>query len=198
MSYWWQIPDSLQVNGCLLDADASLFNETIVFPDWNVVAVKPTIWYEFSESWWVGPLAPRITLAGDEYCVRHAAQLGVVFNLTPGDSIRLVYKMTPWDTAVADTIRGEMKAYYRGLIPTTQTSRFLRSRRSSAIWHQGAILLSRPERGPFELLDLRGHILSTRDQIDGPRTRVIPSNRPSPGLYHLRWPGGHAGVVVPR
>jgi len=192
MRYWWQIPDSAKVNACLL------FEETSNFPDWNVVVVNPRDWYEYPVLRWGGPLVPRITLDGDEYCVRHAAQLGVVFNLTPGDSIRLEYKMTPWDTAVADTIRGEMKAYYRGLISTTHASRFARNQRSSATWRQGAILLSRPERGPFELVDLRGHILSTRDQIDGPRTRVIPSNRPSPGLYHLRWPGGHAGVVVPR
>lgn len=192
MVYWWRLPDSNQVNNCLL------LDESLRFPYGDLL--RSTTWYEFSAGIliWGGPLVPRLTLDLDEDCVRRSRGYGGVFNLKPGDSIRLEFKMTPWDTAVTDTIRGEIKAYLRDSMPTIRARRHRITRGPAASWNHGSILLSRPEVGPFELIDLRGHTLTTRAQTDGQRTRVVPSTTLSPGLYHLRWPEGSASLVVPR
>lgn len=190
MDYWWRIPDTLQVNGCLL------VNRTNRFPIGGLVPYGP--WHRFTIQGNGGPMVPRIDLDLDSTCASLYRAKGV-FNIRAGDSIRLEYKMTSRDTSVADTIRGEMKAYYTGRIFKVGISQRSEDQPLTASWRLGAVLLSSPtHKGPFELIDLRGHVLRTTSRIEGHRTWVAPVSTPSPGLYLVRWQGGNAGVVITR
>lgn len=189
MEYWWRIPDTLQVNGCLL------VNRTNRFPIGGLVPYGP--WHRFTIQANGGPRVPRIDLDLDSTCASLYRTKGV-FNIHAGDSIRLEYKMTSRDTSVTDTIRGEMKAYYTGRIFKVGVSHRSGVQPMTASWRQGAVLLSVPHEGPFELIDLRGHVLRSTSRIEGQGTWVAPVAIPSPGLYQVRWPGGAAGILIMR
>ena len=207
MSYWWRLPDTSKVTGCLM---ALVDISGAVLPT-ETVPVSPSTWYEQSDfgGSFAGPIAPRLSLYEDYWCSVFWGKRGKkpTLKLVPGDSILLEYKMTPRDTSVADTIWGEMNAYYLGIedhwatdvnpyLPTSVT-RKMKLSGAYVAWSHGQILLAHPETGPVLVTNLRGQILSTRTRIDGTNTWIMPASPMPPGVYRLRWPKGQSVLVVP-
>ncbi|MCB9497011.1 MAG: hypothetical protein H6686_09035 [Fibrobacteria bacterium] len=143
------------------------------------------------------PYLPRITFDQDKFCLDHDSR--VVNRAKPGDSIDIEYKMTPSDTVVSDTLRGWFKAYYRGDIvdlgytPVTPRAPF-----SLLRWTGKGVDLPASASGPFLLRDLRGRSIPLEAHHRPEGIRVTPLRPPTPGVYHLTWPGGASTVLIPR
>ena len=209
MTYWWRIPDTNLVNGCLY----ALLGIPFVLPT-TVIPYASATWYEQSDFGgsrvFEGPMVARLSVFVDLSCSDYWEMKGnkPTVRLHPGDSLRIQYKMTPGDTSVVDTIWGEMNAYYIGVedhwgggnnpyFEDEGVRSRAKSRAASATWSHGQILLAHPETGPVLVTNLRGQILPTRTRIDGPNTWITPTGPMPPGVYRLRWPKGQSVLVVP-
>jgi len=204
MAFWWRISDTNLVNGCLYALSGYPF---ALQKDSKPFA--PSEWTEQTLLSYGGPFVPRFDVFEDESCSNYWEIRGnkPKVKIQVGDSIRVQYKMTPGDTSVADTIWGEMNAYYMGVedhwidgspyFPGDGVRSRAKSRTANATWSHGQILLAHPETGPVLVTNLRGQILSTRTRIDGPNTWITPTGPMPPGVYRLRWSKGQSVLVVP-
>ena len=205
MLYWWRVPDTNVVSGCL-------YRRYITSPSRFLAGTDlySSEWYPQINSLGdvFGPMIPRISMYVDKSCFDYWTRKGrnPKLSLVKGDSLELEFKMTPKDTSVSDTIRGKMKVYFMGVADhwpmdgdpyNSGTPLSVKNVPHSVTWSQGQILLIHPELGPVILMNLRGQILSTSDRIDGPNTWIAPNSPMAPGVYRLRWPKGQAAVVVP-
>lgn len=179
---WYRFRSTPGISGCLIGERP--FN--------RIGEYDTTIWYSVHRSG--GPILSRHTFTYDPDCDRMWA--GTIKNTAAsGDSILMEFKMTPADTAVPDTIRGEMRALY--LVEEEVSASRRQSLSSRLQWSGMGLRLPSGARGPveFKRLDGRGSRHSTVISYDG--LWAIPARRPDPGLYLVRWTGGSGLVLVP-
>lgn len=179
---WFRFRTTPGIQGCLFGPN----------PFFRIGQYDTTRWIE--DGHYGGPVLSRLTFTYDPDCDRVWA--GTINNTAAsGDSILMEFKMTPADTAVPDTIRGEMRALY--LVEEEVSASRRQSLPSRLQWAGVGLRLPSGARGPVELkrLDGRGARHSTTLSYDG--LWAIPARRPDPGLYLVRWTGGSGLVLVP-
>lgn len=179
---WYRFRTTPGIKGCLIGND----------PFFSIGQYDTTFWFDDVRGG--GPIITRKTFTYDPDCDRVWA--GTIKNTAAsGDSVLMEFKMTPADTAVPDTIRGEMRALY--LVEEDVSTSRRQSLSSRLQWSAMGLRLPPGARGPIELkrLDGRGTRHSTTLSYDG--LWAIPSRRPDPGLYLVRWTGGSGLILVP-
>lgn len=180
---WFRFRPTPGIQGCLLGDRG---------PFWRIGVYDTTMWYQ--SSGYGGPLLDRLTFTYDLDCDRVWA--GTIKNTAAsGDSILMEFKMTPADTAVPDTIRGEMRALY--LVEEDVSTSRRQSLSSRLQWSGMGLRLPPGAQGPVVLkrMDGRSTRHSTTLSYDG--LWAIPARRPDPGLYLVRWTGGSGLILVP-
>jgi hypothetical protein len=179
---WYRFRSTPGINGCLIGEG----------PYYQIGRYDTTTWYSTHRSG--GPILSRLTFTYDPDCDRIWA--GKIKNTAAsGDSILMEFKMTPADTAVPDTIRGEMRALY--LVEEEVSVGRRQSLSSRLQWSSSGLRLPPGARGPVELRRLDGQAYSSNATVSADGLRAIPMRRPDPGLYLVRWVDGSGLVLVP-
>jgi hypothetical protein len=179
---WFRFRTTPGIQGCLVGPN----------PFFRIGHYDTTRW--IGDGHYGGPILSRLTFTYDPDCDRIWA--GKIKNTAAsGDSILMEFKMTPADTAVPDTIRGQMRALY--LVEEDVSVSRRQSLSSRIQWSGSALRLPPGARGPVELRRLDGQAYSSNATVSADGLRAIPMRRPDPGLYLVRWVDGSGLVLVP-
>lgn len=179
---WFRFLPTLGIEGCLEGPN----------PFFRIGVYDTVTWHQ--SSGYGGSLLDRLTFTYDPDCDRVWA--GKIKNTAAsGDSILMEFKMTPADTAVPDTIRGEMRALY--LVEEDVSVSNKQSLSSRLHWSGSGLHLPPGARGPVELRRLDGQAHRSTASVSADGLWAIPVRRPDPGLYLVRWVGGSGLVLVP-
>lgn len=179
---WYRFRTTPGIKGCLIGED----------PFFTIGTYDTLKWT--SDIRYGGPVLSRFTFTYDPDCDRNWA--GTIKNTAlSGDSILMEFKMTPADTAVPDTIRGEMKALYLVLQDEAISRR--QNPASRILWTGSLLRLPPRAYGPVLLTRMDGRGVRTATHtVLGTSTAVAPDSPLVPGLYAVRWSNGSGLVVI--
>jgi len=180
---WYRLRTNPGIQGCL-DSEVS--------PFWLVGTPDTTEWFEIRQT--NGPIVPRFAFFEQENCdviwngaVRNTAKMG--------DSLLLEFRMTPADTVVADTLRGDIHAIWEGVHEHIGVGS--RQNPSQLLgWTGLALALPEGVVGEVRMRRLDGRV-AIRAVRDPAGAFAIPERVPSPGLYAVVWSNGSGLVSIP-
>ncbi|MCB9496697.1 MAG: hypothetical protein H6686_07425 [Fibrobacteria bacterium] len=175
-----------KVEGCLAEGSAN-------FPGGYTWSYDSTVWYDWILSGWGGPRVPRLELgAWDNTACTYR------IDLKPGDSLLLEYKLTPADTAVADTIRGSMMVEWIGYTWSTAVDPS-RPRTAARPWREeNAVHLPLNFSGEWAVHDPSGRRIPTRSEGKADGIRLVLPRGARDRLLLLTGPAGSFVLPPPR